>query len=333
VPTIDDVARAAGVGIGTVSRVLNGSPLVSDALRERVLLAIEQLGYRPSPVARAFGRRRTHVLELLVPLFIGPLFLQVLRGIEEALADNGYSLLIHTVQDAADRDHAFEACCARGQSDGALALWMLPPESRLERLLGDGVPMVLLNVSHARVASVGVDHDASARLAVEYCARIGHRRIALVDRPLDVFEPEGTGICERGYRDAMADLGLRVRETYERKAALSQPAGAAALESLAELPERPTAIVAASDEQAIGIVHAARGRGWQVPGDLSVVGYSDSQLADYLGLTTIAAPVREIGREATRLLLDAVATPAAAPRTIYQPSELIVRGTCGSPRP
>src|SRR5947209_14773199 len=106
-PTIDDVARAAGVGIGTVSRVLNGSPLVSAALRQRVQEVIERLGYEPSPVARAFGGRRTHIIEMLVPLFIGPVFLQVLRGIDEALAETGYSLLVHTIADAEERDRAF----------------------------------------------------------------------------------------------------------------------------------------------------------------------------------------------------------------------------------
>src|SRR3954447_5744222 len=123
--TIDDVARAAGVGIGTVSRVLNGSPLVSDTLPQRVLEGIERLGYRPSPVARAFGGRRTHIIELLVPLFVGPVFLEVLRGIEAALAETDYSLLVRTIDSGADRDRAFERCCVRGRSDGALALWVL----------------------------------------------------------------------------------------------------------------------------------------------------------------------------------------------------------------
>src|SRR3954453_8049867 len=125
-PTIDDVARAAGVGIGTVSRVLNHSPFVSDALRARVLDAIERLGYRPSRAAQALGGQRTRCLELIVPLAIGPLFLRLLRGIEEALADSGYTLLVHTVADAADRDRAFDACCSRGRADGGLVLWLMP---------------------------------------------------------------------------------------------------------------------------------------------------------------------------------------------------------------
>src|SRR5579872_2512608 len=146
-PTIEDVAREAGVGIGSVSRVLNGGPYVSDALRERVLAAIERLGYRPSPVARAFGARRTRTIELLVPLFMAPCFLQALRGIEEGLSGSHYALLVRTIQDAGDRDRAFEECCRRGQSDGALVLWLTPPSSFFERLTLDPVPAVLLNVT------------------------------------------------------------------------------------------------------------------------------------------------------------------------------------------
>src|SRR5918995_6083689 len=103
-PTIADVARKAGVGIGTASRVLNNSPLVSSATRERVLSAMQQLGYQPSRAARAFGRRRTHVLELLVPLYTRSFFLETLRGIEEALASTDYSLLVRTAANAEERE-------------------------------------------------------------------------------------------------------------------------------------------------------------------------------------------------------------------------------------
>jgi DNA-binding LacI/PurR family transcriptional regulator len=331
-PTIEDVAREARVGVGTVSRVINGSPLVSEARRKRVLAAIELLGYRPSQVARAFGSRRTRALEVIVPLFLGPIFLHVLQGIQDALAENGHTLLLRTVDTREERDRAFKECCSRGRADGALALWLVPSPTLVDRVLAERFPVVLLNVADPRFWSVGVDHDVSAQHAVEYCAGLGHRRIALIDRREDVFDPDGAGMCERGYREAVHSAGLEDRAEYEQKAEFSKAGGAAALERLAELPEPPTAIVVASEAQAIGVLQAAREHGWRIPGDVSVVGYSDSAYAEYLGLTTIGVPVREIGREATRVLLGAIADPAPAPRAIMRQTNLLVRRTCGPPR-
>lgn len=330
-PTIDDVAREAGVGIGTVSRVLNHSPFVSEQLRQRVLAAIERLNYRPSRAARAFGRRRSQTLELLVPLFIGSFFLEVLRGIEDALVGTEYTLLARTMAQPDDRARAFEECCARGRADGALVLWTAPTDQLVARLAVQPFPVVLLNAVDPRVWSVAVDHDAASQLAVKYCMGLGHRRIALIDRHQDVFDASSAGICGHGYREALLGSGVSLIDGYERMAELGQAGGAQALDALLALPEPPTAIIAASDEQAVGAFLAARERGWQVPGDLSIVGYSDSRYTEYLGLTVIAVPLREIGREATSALLGAIADPSAAPQTIYRPTNLLVRRTCGAP--
>jgi DNA-binding LacI/PurR family transcriptional regulator len=126
--TIFDVAREAGVGIGTVSRVLNGSPLVSEATRQRVEDAMTRLRYRPSSVARAFGRRRTERLEVLVPHYIEPFFFELLMGMEDALADadSEYSLHIRAISDTADRDRVFSECCRKNNVDGVLVLWTPP---------------------------------------------------------------------------------------------------------------------------------------------------------------------------------------------------------------
>ena len=330
-PTIDDVAREARVGIGTVSRVINHSPLVSDELRQRVLAAIERLDYRPSAAARAFGRRRTHTLEVLIPLFVRSLFLELLRGVEDALASTEYTLLARTMANSADRERAFEECCSSSRADGALMLWTLPTDGLIDRLALQPFPVVLVNVVDPRFKCVAVDHAVAAQQAVEYCARIGHERIALVDRPVDLFDSTSAGICERGYRETMSGAGLNVPDGYTHTAEPTQASGSQALDALFALPEPPTAVIAASEPQAIGVFLAARERGWHVPGDLSIVGYSDSPYVEYLGLTIVDVPVRDIGREATRMLLGAVADPSATPRTTYRPTEMVVRRTCGPP--
>ncbi len=332
-PTISDVARAAGVGIGTVSRVLNASPLVSEATRQRVVAAIERLGYRPSPIARAFGGRRTQTIELLVPLFVGSFFVELLRGIEVGLATTQYSLVLRTIEGAEERQRVFDDCCARGNSDGALVVWMVPPQPFVERMTAAGFPAVLLNVVDPRLWSVAVNHDTAAEQAVRYCLRLGHRRIALVDRLEDAYDTASRGICLRGYRQALGEAGLGVPADYERLSELTARGGAAACDSLLRVPEPPTAIVAASDAQAVGIVQTARTRGWRVPGDLSVVGYNDSAFAEFLGLTTVQVPIREIGRRAATALLGALAEPGNEPETIYLPTDMVVRQTCGPPQP
>jgi LacI family transcriptional regulator len=330
-PTIHDVARAAGVGIGTVSRVLNRSELVSAATRQRVLDAIERLGYSPSPIARAFGRRRTDKLDVLIPAYAQAFLVEILRGIEAALVDTDCTLLVRAIVDADDRDRAFEACCVKGRADGALLVWMPASDSLARRVVEEHFPVLLLNGSDERLWSVGVDHDAAAERAVTYCMGLGHRRIALIDRPADPFGAPISGICRDGYLRALKHGDAPVRDEYQRIAALTPDAGAAATRELLQLSEPPTAVIVASEAQAIGALDAARRDGRRVPSELSVVGYNDNDVARFLGLTTVSVPLRDLGRLAAEQLLALVTGAQAQPQSTYLPTQLTVRRTCGPP--
>jgi DNA-binding LacI/PurR family transcriptional regulator len=332
-PTIMDVARAAGVGIGTVSRVLNNSPLVSGATRQRVLETIQRLGYQPSPIARAFGGRRTDKLEILVPVFAQAFVLELLRGIELALADTDYTLLIRSVKTVDERERVYADCCLRGRTEGVLVVWMPPTEHLVARLNAERFPAVLLNSAHPKLWSVGVDHTAAAERAVTYCAQLGHRRIALVDRGEDPFEVATPGICRRGYQQAMAAAGLGAPSEYHLVADNSAMGGAAGATRLLQLPQPPTAIVTGSEAQAIGVLDALRTAGIRVPEELSVVGYNDSDISRDLGLTTIQVPLQVLGEVAAETLLMVVAEPDATPQTRSLPTDLVVRRTCGPPAP
>src|SRR5438874_10028322 len=217
-PTINDVARAAGVGIGTVSRVLNDNPFVKEATRQRVLAAVERLGYRASPTARAFGRRRTHILEILVPGFASGFFLEVMRGVEAELAHSPYTLLVRTIEGADDRERVFGECCRRTASDGVLVVWVRPTEQFSQRVANEGLLPVLMNAVDPRLWSVAVNHAVAAEQAVTYCLDRGHRRIALVDRLEDPFDPASGGTCERGYRRTPAAAGLPAAAGCQRLA-------------------------------------------------------------------------------------------------------------------
>ena len=328
-PTIVDVAHAAGVGVGTVSRVMNGNSRVAPETRERVRAAAERLGYRPNPIARAFSRRRTHILEVVIPLLTRYFSFEVLRGIELGLADTDYTLVIRTVERAAERDQVFQACCPRGRADGVLIVSLAPPPELLDRLGRAGIPIVLVDRESDQFPSVAVDHEAAATMAVRHLIELGHRRIALIDRAQDPFSPEEPSPRQRGYRVALSQAGLVWPAEYERVTEFSPEASAAMLEALLQLPDPPTAVFVGSDTQAIGVLDTARRHGRRIPEDFGVVGYNDIELAQYLGLTTVRVPMREMGKQGVELLLAEIERPSPAPRSIRLPTELVIRQTCG----
>jgi DNA-binding LacI/PurR family transcriptional regulator len=346
-PTIEDVARAAGVGVGTASRALSGRPSVAGTTRARVQAAALELGYRPSPAARALSRGRTHTLEVVVPLATRYYFVEALRGIEEGLAASeyasDYALVIRTVERAADRDRAFDDRDVRVRADGLL-LVSVPPTPRLVTWLARAdVPAVLVDAEHPGLASVAVDHEAAAAGAVAHLVRLGHRRIGFVDRPREPWlavraaraAPSGPAsqpaARRRGYRRARAAAGLPAIPDLERLTNYGPQGGAAALAALLRLPDAPTAVFVGSDAQALGVLDAARRAGRRVPEDLAVVSYNDVELARYLGLTTVRVPIRAMGRRGTELLLARLATPGAPPVQERLPTRLVVRLTSGAP--
>jgi DNA-binding LacI/PurR family transcriptional regulator len=332
-PTIRDVAREAGVGLGTVSRVLGGSPRVAQDTRQRVNSAIARLGYHPNPSARALPRGRAQTIEVIVPLLTRYFYFEVLRGVLAAVADTDYCLNIRVLERPADRDRAFAQVDRRGHPDGLLVVRVPPTGELMARLGRAGVPAVLLDAHHADLPGVGVDHGAAAAAMVAHLVSLGHRRVALVDRARDPFDQSVLSGRRRGYRAALARAGIGHRSQYERDADWSAEGGAAALDALLALPEPPTAVWAGSDTQAIGVLDRARQRGLTVPGDLAVCGYGDIELARYLGLTTVRVPMRALGERAVALLLDAIERGVGEKTHLQLPTELVVRTTCGTPSP
>jgi LacI family transcriptional regulator len=328
--TIQDVAREAGVGVGTASRSMSGNPHVADDTRAHVLAVARRLGFRPSRIARAFSRGRTQTLEVLLPLTTQHFYVEVLRGIEQALSATEYSLLIRSIEQRTDRDRVLRAAGVRGRVDGALLVSLNPTRALINRMIEAALPLVLVDADHPRLPSVGVEHAAAATMAVRHLLELGHRRIALVDHHEDPFAPVYPDARHRGYRAALAEAGLKARPEYEHVTDFSPQAGADALRRLLALRNPPTAVFAGSDSQAIGILEAARQAGRRVPDDLAVVGYNDVEVAAYLGLTTVHIPMREMGQYGVELLLQAVERPEALPERIVLPAELIVRRTSGA---
>ncbi len=331
IPTIRDVARAAGVGLATASRALSGSPGVTLATRARVLAAAEQLGFQRSPIARAFSRRRTNTLEIVVPTLTRHFYMEVLSGVEAALAGSDYSIVIRTLERRDERDRVLAACCRRGRADGVLLISVAPTGELVERLARDSLPAVLVDRVHPQLSSVVVDYEGGVAATVRHCAELGHRRIALLhpgDDPLASVQPESR---IDSFRAGLAEVGLGAPRSYEQGAELTPEGGAAAAELLLDLPEPPTAILAGNDAQAMGVIDVARHRGMRIPADLSIVGFNDVALAEYLGLTTVRVPMRDLGSQAVAMLLTALERSDPVPEVTYLATELVVRRTCGPP--
>lgn len=333
--TIRDVARKAGVGVGTVSRVLNESPLVSDDTRQRVLLAINDLDYLPSAVARRLSRGKTMAVAVIAPFFTRRSYVERLQGIENVLSTAGYDLILYNVETVARRDECLRSLPRGERLDGLLILSLPPDDDEVARLLSQDVPTVLIDAYHAALPTVQIDDVAGARTATQYLIELGHRRIGYIGEFLDQnplrFQPVGDRFT--GYCTALAGAGIPYRPEYHCQGKYGWRDARRMAYELFELPEPPTAIFAYSDTMAFGVLEAAQQRGLAVPGDLSVIGFDDVEIAQYFRLTTVRQPLYESGARGAELLLEGLDSDeaAAAPQHVILPTELVARSTTAPP--
>ena len=330
VATIAEVAREARVGVATVSRVLNGSPAVREQTRRRVLDAIARLGYAPNAAARALSTGRTRAVGVLAPFFTRPSVMERLRGVSGVLSGSGHQLVLFDVERPQERDGYMASLPGGGLLDGLLSISLCPSDAELERFAEAGVPVVLVDHAHAKVPAVYTDDAAGGRLATEHLLALGHRRVAFVgDAEGNDYGFTSSALRRAGYEAALTAAGIEIDPALVRRAAHGREAAAALTRELLAAPEPPTGLFAASDTQAVGALEAADACGASVPGDLSVVGYDDIELARYAGLTTVAQPLEESGRRGAELLLAALDGSPARGRQLG--IELVVRATTGPP--
>ncbi|MFZ4153056.1 LacI family DNA-binding transcriptional regulator [Streptomyces pseudogriseolus] len=311
-PTLEEVAARAGVGRGTVSRVINGSPRVSEATRAAVEAAVAELGYVPNTAARALAANRTDAIALVVPepetrFFTEPYFSDMLRGVGAALADTEMQLLLIFAGSDRERQRLAQYLAAH-RVDGVLLVSVHADDPLPDMLSQLEIPAVISGPRSADETLTSVDSDnyGGARQAVEHLLARGRRTVAHITGRLDVY---GAQRRVDGYRDALREAGHVVDELLIEPGDFSEGGGRRAMQALLERRPDLDAVFAASDVTAAGARQVLREAGRRIPDDVALVGYDDSAIARHMEppLTSVRQPIEEMGRAMTDLLLAEVA--------------------------
>jgi LacI family transcriptional regulator len=325
---IKDVAARAGVSVTTVSHVVNGTRFVMEASRKRVEEAVRELGYVPSAVARSLKHHATHTFGMLIPNNSNPYFAEVLRGVESRCFKAGYNVILGNSDDDPARQASYLRVLAEKRVDG-LVLVSSSQDPRVTGLMGEmKIPLVLLDreIPGLDCDLVEVDHVTGGRLATEHLLGLGHPRVACISGPPGLAPSSQR---RAGWKQALADAGVEREAGDLARGDFSPRGGFLAMQTLLRRHPRPSAVFVCNDMMAFGALAAAREAGIQVPGQLSIVGYDDIQLAAYSAppLTTVVQPKLQIGTLAAEMLLDRVAGKPGPPRRALLEPLLKVRAT------
>jgi LacI family transcriptional regulator len=331
--TIKQVAHEAGVSVATVSRVLNDKGPVRPETRQRILEIADRLRYTPHGAARSLITRETHTVSVLLPDIYGEFFSEVIRGIDSTAHGSGYHLLVASSHNDRSEIEALLRTM-RGRVDGLIVMSPDLDAQTLEANLPESLPILLLNclVDGTAFDSINIDNHGGARAMVRHLAGLGHRRIALVKGAPGNYDARER---LRGYRDAVAELGLDRSPELELDGDFSEEAGYRAALRLLAIAERPSAVFATNDAMAIGCLYGLREAGIRVPEELALAGFDDIPIARYMTppLTSVSVSIAHLGARAMERLLAAVkARNTHERRHETLPTTLVVRGSCGGDR-
>lgn len=342
--SIGDVAERAGVSVATVSRAIRGLPNVAPRTRTRVLRAAEELQYVAHPHASRLAAGRTMTVGMAVPLLTQWFFNQVVAGAEAVLAGRGYDVLLYSLPDVDAKTRFLERLPFSKRVDGLIAVDLPLSPGEVRRLSSAGTPLVTVGTASHAARSVGVDNVSAAVTATRHLIALGHRRIGLISHLVPQSLAYRSPIDRRaGYERALAEAGIPLCEELIVPGNFALQGGADAMAQLLSLARPPTAVFAMSDEMALGALKVARDAGCRVPGDLSIIGFDDHDLAAFTDLTTVAQPVHRQGETAATLLLDDMVRAGLQREagrlrvdgrspdrpSVVMPTTMVVRGTTG----
>ncbi|HLE32574.1 MAG TPA: LacI family DNA-binding transcriptional regulator [Bacteroidota bacterium] len=331
--TIYDIAREAKVGIGTVSRVFNDHPSVSDETRQRVLRVANRLNYQPHPYARGLARKRTNSILTFVPFFTTFFFVEILHGVQSKLSEHDCDLLLYGVNHPDQVSASLKRNAIRGRVDGVLFFSMKMPDEFAAQYIEMKTPVVLVDTYHPSFDSFTVENVQGAYTAAKHLISLGHQKIGILNANL-----ESVPARERlhGFQKAVKEAGLSIDPIWLKHSAsprldgFTRETGYELMkEFIAMGSRRPTAVFVASDIQAIGALAALQDANLHCPDDVAIVGFDDIMLASSLGLTTMRQPMFEMGSLAVERLMTRMQDPVQPAVHMTFTPKLVVRSTCG----
>jgi LacI family transcriptional regulator len=331
--TIIDVAREAKVSYSTVSRVLNDFNHVKTDKRQRVLEAMEQLGYVVNSQARRLAGGHSNIIGVLVPGLDNSYIGEVIRGIDEELAKSDYDLMIYTTHRQQGKESRYVNAIVNGLTDGLLLIVPLVPTTYLDALHEQNFPYVLIDQADTseQSAVVNATNWQGAHEATQYLINLGHRRIGFITGLMEL-----SVAVERleGYRAALTDHEIPVLTELIVKGDFLPGGGYTAAEQLLSQSEPPTAIFASNDQSAFGAMEVIRERGLSIPQDISIIGFDDIPQASivYPKLTTVRQPLDQMGRVAAKILLERIENPERSLRRVTLSTHLVIRDSCQPPK-
>ena len=334
--TIYDLAREAGVGIGTVSRCLNNHPSVSAHTRAKVLAVVKRLSYQPHAYAQRLASKKANTISAIIPYFTNYFFIQVLQGVQDKAAEIGFDLILYGVNNPAQAEYYLRRSLHRGHVDGVMFFSMKFPDTYVAKFKQINLPLVLVDAYHPQFDSIRVKNREGAMLATRHLLQLGHRNIAMINASLDT-QPARDRMD--GYRAALEESGIAFAmervfiSGIGKQDGFNRESGHASMRDLIRTNTRAnsiTAVLIASDVQAIGALEAARELGVRVPEDIAIVSYDDIELAQHAQLTTMRQPMHEMGILALEKLVTRMKDPESPPTLTSFLPELVIRQTCGA---
>jgi len=337
--TIYDVAKKAGVGIGTVSRVLNSSPRIAPATRARVLKVIKALHYQPHAMAQGLARKRSLTIAALVPFFTGHFYVELLKGIQQATAHYKYDLILYSIEDVHDKDFYLKRALQQRRVDGVLLVSLPLSDAFAKDFQRKKLPLVLVDSFHREFDSITVNNQTGAYIAAQHLLRRGHKRLAMITGH---HESAPAQLRHAGFQSALQEAGVVVAEDWivssdalpdeevTSNDGFNKATGYFGMKKLLQCNgRRPTGVFVASDIQALGAIKAVRESGLRIPEDIAIVGFDDIELAEYAGLTTVRQPMLQMGKQAVERLMQLIDAPDSRRQHLRIETELIVRESSG----
>jgi LacI family transcriptional regulator, repressor for deo operon, udp, cdd, tsx, nupC, and nupG len=318
---IVEIAKKAGVSPATVSRALRGLHYVNERTRTKIVAAAMELNYplRPDLIPRELAER-TNRIGVIAPYISRWYFAQAINGIEDSLRENGMDLLLYNFSQVEARQRIFQHKQLRGKVDALIVISLPPTDEEFASLLTLGIPITTIGFTH--------EGCSGGRIATEHLTSLGHRKIATLSGQRETaFSFDVSDNRNKGYTEALNAVGVEWNPDLEIRGDFNIYTAEIATDSFLRRKKLPTAIFCHSDEMAAGALKAIRAKGMRVPEDISVIGFDDHLIAEYIGLTTVSQPPQFEGQMAASVAMAELANPSLEHKKIVIPISLVVRDT------